>query len=162
VSFIPENQELLKSQAGIAGQRLSATNFSENEPFVHISGPSASYRTPPDRVQGNVFFRRYLNGALDVPYAVSKVIDALHRVKDSGGINQLNNEERTALSVLFPTQFSFVSEPIVDAIAVVQLRLSLLEIEQIRQEVAAHISEELNWNAGMGGSSTPGRHQTRA
>jgi hypothetical protein len=162
VRFIQENQDLLKSQEGLAGQKSGSTDFYENEPYVHISGPSSTYRTPPDRMCGNAFFRRYLNGSLDLPYAVSKVIDALHRAKDSGGINQLNNEERTALNVLFPTQFSFSSEPVVDAIAMVQMKISMPEIELIRQTVAAHIQEELNYNAGVAGGSTPGRHQTRS
>lgn len=161
VRFIPENQDLLKSQEGLAGQRQGATDFDENEPYSHISTQSSSYRTPADRVSGNVFFRRYLGGTLDLEYATQKVVDALHRAKDGGGINQLNNEEKTCLSVLFPTQFTFGTEPVVEEVAVVQMRISLMELEQIRQAVAAHVQEELNYNAGQGGGSVPGRSQTR-
>jgi hypothetical protein len=31
----------------------------------------------------------------------------------------------------------------------------------IREAAARHLSEELNWNAGRGGGSVPGRHVTR-
>lgn len=161
VRFIPQNDELLKSQEGIAGQRKGATDFSEDEPYAHISAATASYRTPADRVRGNEFFRRYINGRLDLKYAVSRVVDAIHRVKDSGGHDQLNNQEKTALGILFPLQFSFVGDTMTDAVAMVQMRLALVEVEQIRRAVAAQLQEELNYNAGRGGGSTPGRSQSR-
>ena len=66
VRFVPQNDELLKSQEGLAGQREGATDFSEDQPYAQISKPSASYRTPIDRVSGNEFFRRYLDGRLDL------------------------------------------------------------------------------------------------
>jgi hypothetical protein len=47
-------------------------------------------------------------------------------------------------------------------IAAVQFRISELEKEQIRRAVSSHIQEELNYNAGLGGNSTPGRSQTRS
>ena len=162
VRFIKENEELLKSQEGLAGQSKTATDFEENVPYGTISRPTATYRTPPDRVNGNQFFRRYINGILDVPYAAAKVIDAIHRAKDSGGIDQLNGEEKTALSLIFPTQFGSMSSAVASATAMVQQRLSLMEVEQIRQTVAAHLQEELNYNAGRGGGNTPGRSQTRS
>ena len=65
VRFVEQNEELLKSQEGIAGQRQGATDFSEDQPVAQISRPTAQYRTPIDRVSGNEFFRRYLSGELD-------------------------------------------------------------------------------------------------
>jgi hypothetical protein len=163
VRFVPQNDELLKSQEGIAGQREGATDFSEDQPFAQISKPSASYRTPIDRVSGNEFFRRYLDGRLDIKYAVGKVVDALHRAKDGGGVDQLNNEEASCLRLLFPMPFHDMSNAAVcGTIAAVQFRISELEKEQIRRAVSSHIQEELNYNAGLGGNSTPGRSQTRS
>jgi hypothetical protein len=161
VRFVEQNDELLKAQEGIAGQSKTATDFSENVPHGTISRPTATYRTPADRVSGNEFFRRYLNGMLDIPYAVSKVLDAVHRAKDSGGIDQLNGEEKTVLGVIFPVPFG-LADAVAGSMAAVQQRLSLIEVEQIRQAVAAHLQEELNYNAGRGGGSVPGRHQTKA
>lgn len=162
VRLLEQNDELLKAQAGISGQSHEATDYSNTEVVGVISGPQATYRTPPDRMIGNVFFRRYINGALDLRYAVDKVVDALHRCKDGGGIDQLNNEEKTALGVLFPMQFATVDNSMIMQVASVQLKISLMEMDAIRQAVAAHVQEELNYNAGRGGSSAPGRHQTRS
>lgn len=159
VRLLPQNEELLKSTAG---QAPGATDYSQTEVVASISGPQSTYRTPPDRMCGNEFFRRYISGVLDLRYAVDKVVDALHRAKDGGGVNQLNNEERVALGILFPLQFAAVDGSMASQIAAVQLKISPMEMEAIRQAVAAHIQEELNYNAGRGGSSTPGRHQTRS
>lgn len=160
VLLVEENHDLLKSQEGLAGQSKTATDFSENVPYDTISAPTATYRTPSGRVNGNEFFRRYITGPLDVGYAVRKVLLAMARAKDSGGINQLNGEEQSVLRVLFPVQFG--GDTLSGDQAMVQYRLTLIEVEQIRQAVAAHIQEELNYNAGMGGGSVPGRSQTRS
>jgi len=163
VRFVPQNEELLKSQEGIAGQRKDGTDYSRDESVATISKPTAQYRTPLDRNSGNVFFRRYMGGELDMKYAVSKVVDAVHRVKDSGGINQLNNEEATCLRVLFPVQFGGMENAAVSGtIAAVQLRLAPEEMVAIRVAVAKHLQEEMNYNAGRGGGSAPGRSQTRS
>lgn len=162
VRFVPQNEELLKSQAGISGQSHESTDYSQSESLATIKGNQATYRTPHDRVNGNEFFRRYISGALDLKYAVAKVVDALHRAKDGGGIDQLNNEEKTALSIMFPMQFAFIADNMAAQVAAVHMRLAPAEIEAIRQGVASHIEEELNYNAGRGGSSVPGRHQTRS
>jgi len=163
VRFVPQNEELLKSQEGIAGQRKGGTDYSLDESVATISKPTAQYRTPPDRNIGNIFFRRRINGSVDLKYAVGKVVDAIHRFKDGGGINQLNNEEATCLRILFPYQFGGLENAAVSGtIAAVQLRLAPEEIEVIRIAVAKHLQEELNYNAGRGGSSVPGRSKSRS
>jgi len=162
VRFVPQNEELLKSQEGIAGQRKDGTDYSQDEAVGTISKPSATYRTPPDRNIGNVFFRRYVGGSLDYDYACHKIIDAIHRYKDTKDAHQLNNEEMTALGVLFPQVFTFVDNTIVNTIAAVQMRLAPEEVAMLRKKVAAHLAEEMNYNAGRGGGSVPGRHDTRS
>jgi len=161
VRFIEGNQELLKSQEGLAGQRLG-TDWRDGEVQAsHLPNMVPSYRTPPDRVRGNELFRRYPNGTLDLQGAKNLVVDALHRVKESGGHDQLNALEKVALSVLFPMSFEYVASGMEQAVAEVQLKLSPVEVMQIRELVASHLAEELNWNAGLGGGSVPGRNTTR-
>jgi len=162
VRFVPQNEELLKSQEGIAGQRKDGTDFSHDEAVGTISKPTAQYRTPVDRVSGNEFFRRYVGGSLDYDYAVHKVVDAIHRHKDCGSADQLNNEEKTALSILFPQVFTFLDGGVVAAIAGVQMRLLPEEVAMIRTKVARHLAEEMNYNAGRGGGSVRGRSDTRS
>ncbi len=172
VHLLPANQDLLKSQVGTAtpgpgwaGQRRGdegGTDYRQEESAYQVgAGVLSSYRTPADRLNGNQLFRRYTSGALDVMWAAHQVIDALHRVKESGGHDQLNSLEKVALSVLFPQSFSFVAPGMVSAVAAVQLRLSPLEVIQVREAVARHLAEEVNWNSGLGGGSVPGRHVTR-
>jgi hypothetical protein len=162
VRFVPQNDELLKSQEGLAGQRKGATDFSEDQTVAHVSVPVQTYRTPVGRLNGNEFFRRYMDGSLDIKYAASKVIDALHRSKDGGGVDQLNSEEKVCLSVLFPEVFMEVDAAIVSTVAAVQLKITVDEMYAIKQLVARHVQEELNYNAGRGGNSAPGRNQTRS
>jgi len=169
VRFIPGNEDLLKSQVGTAspgpgwaGQREGTDYRPEEEQAYKVGGGVCpSYRTPTDRVSGNQMFRRYANGDLDVGVALHHVVDALHRAKMSAGHDQLNSLEKVALSVLFPQSFSYVDAGMAGSVATVQLRLSPLEIVQIREAVARHLAEELNWNAGQGGGSVPGRNTTR-
>ena len=170
VRFVPGNQELLKSQTGTAtpgpgwsGQR-PGTDWRPGEvSAVQLGqGVVAQYRTPPDRVSGNQMFRRYPNGDLDIESAKNCVVDALHRVKDSGGTSeQLNSLERVALSVLFPMSFSHVPPGMSGSVAAVQLRVSPAELIMVREVVARHLAEEANYNAGLGGGSVPGRSVTR-
>lgn len=169
VRFIKGNQELLKSQVGTAssgpgwaGQR-EGTDWRPGEESAYQVPPGVqpAYRTPPDRVSGNQLFRRYPNGALDVEYAKHCVVDALHRVKESGGHDQLNSLEKVALSVLFPASFDYIPQGMAPAVASVQLRLGPAELLLVREAVARHLLEEENWNAGRGGGSIPGRHITR-
>ena len=162
VRFIPGNSDLLKAQAG---QSHEATDYSQDIAVATVAtGMRGSYRAPNpnDRVNGNVLFRRYVNGMLDYDYACGKIIDALHRVKDSGGHDQLDGLEKTALSVLFPSQFTFIDASMVASTALTNLRLTTEEISVLRQKIAAHLAEEMNWNAGLGGGSVSGRNQTRA
>lgn len=170
VRFIDGNQELIKAQTGTAtpgpgwaGQRAGTGYRGEEEVYQQVpGGVVSSYRTPAERSSGNQLFRRYPNGLLDVAWAKHQVLDALHRAKDSGGQDQLNSLEKVALSVLFPHSFSYVDSAMVSQVASVQLRLTPDEVVEVRQAVARHLAEEMNWNSGLGGNSVPGRHTTRS
>lgn len=116
------------------------------------------YRVPVGRWNGNVAFRRGPDNSLDFMYAVDKVIDCIHKVKDKGVLDSL---EMTVLSVVFPETFQYVDPAVAQQLARVNLRLSMEEVRTIGELVAARLKEELNWNSGYGGSSVPGRSVTR-
>lgn len=160
VRFIEANQELLKSQEGAAGQRKGGTDYSKDIAAPTISGYSVgTYRTPADRVNGNEIFRRYPDGMLDLGYACNKVIDALHIAKQGG---PLNSVQQAALSALFPMTFNYHDSNMVDHVRTVNCRITPMEAIVVARKVAAHLAEEMNWNAGRGGGSVPGRSDTRA
>lgn len=159
VRFQEHNQELLKSLGDSEDLAKSTVDY-VNDTFVGTvpTSPQGTYRTPPDRVNGNALFRRYLNGSLDMEYACHKVIDAIHRVKASAS---LFPTEQIALQAIFPGQFEGDLDPAMAmAVASVQLDLVPEEVAMIRVKVARHLAEELNWNAGLGGGSVPGRSST--
>lgn len=159
--FLQHNQDLVKSQEGMAGQRKGTDYSHEVDVATVPDQPRSSYRTPPDRISGNQFFRRYVTGQLDYQYACGKVVDAIHSVRANDGyVHHLNNEQRVALGILFPESFNQEDPGMLPAVAAVQYRLSPMEVQTIRRRVAAHLAEELNWNAGIGGGSVPGRSQT--
>jgi hypothetical protein len=83
-------------------------------------------------------------------------------VKDGGGVDQLNTEEKVALSLLFPEEFDYVDSGMVEAVASIHCRITMAEVMHVREKVAHHLAEEMNWNAGYGGGSVPGRSQTRS
>lgn len=159
VRFVPQNSELL---AKSAGADKPTTDYSEDPSLAIFTeyGPVET-RYPVGRVDGNPLFRRYTDGSLDVMYAVHKVVDAIHAIRDSGGADVLGPVDRMALSVLFPYSFAYVDSGMLSHVATVQLRLSPMEVEMIRARVASHLAEEMNWNAGRGGGSVPGRSTTR-
>lgn len=159
VRFLESNDELLKSMdSGVKG---STDYINDTEVPTQASGVQSSYRTPHDRVNGNSMFRRYLNGSLDMEHACHQVIDAVHRAKH--GAVPLFTQEAVALQVLFPLSFSGDVDPLMAA-SVAAVNLNLIPEEQalIRAKVAAHLAEEINYNAGLGGGSVPGRSQTKS
>ncbi len=161
VRFIEGNQELLKSMGADYSEVEGKTDYVNDTDAPTIpAGVQPSYRTPHDRVNGNVMFRRYLTGSLDMDYACQQVIDAIHRAKY--GAAPLYEQEAVALSVLFPLHFSDTVDPLMAAaVAAVNIKLIPEEQAMIRAKVAARLAEEMNYNAGQGGGSVPGRSQTK-
>jgi len=134
----------------------------ENVP-QYASGVVPTFRYAPDRVNGNAVFRRYPDGSLDIDYAANKVIDMVHRVQESDNSSGfLTNQEELTLSVVFPRAFSFVDSSLLDRMREVNLRITMDEAVLVALKVQAHLREELNWSAGQGGGSVPGRSSTRA
>ncbi len=158
VRFVKGNDELLKSMYSDA--KGSTDYVNDTTAPTHAPGVSSSYNVPTDRPNGNVMFRRYLNGSLDMDYACQQVIDACHRAKYNAA--PLYTQEAVALQVLFPASFSGEVDPLMAA-SVAAVNLNLIPEEQalIRAKVAAHLAEEMNYNAGLGGGSVPGRSATK-
>lgn len=149
---------------GTAEEELS--NYKQNDPVAVPEAPNgvhSTYNAPADRVNGNQVFRRYPDGSLDINTAANQVLDMVHRVQDSDNSSAfLTNQEELILSVVFPTAFSFVDSSLLDRMREVNLRITPEENVLVAMKVQAHLKEELNWNAGNGGGSVPGRTATRA
>ena len=163
VRFVSGNKELIKSMGADYSDVKGHTDYvNDVDADVHIAamGPVNNYRTPADRVNGNEMFRRYLDGRLDIKYAVDKVVDAVHRYKEKD--IALYTQEAVSLQILFPgAGFDGGVDPaMANAVAGVNLKLTPQEIALIRFRVASHLAEEMNYNAGQGGGSVPGRNQT--
>jgi hypothetical protein len=121
------------------------------------------YRTPhnertvsPPRQDGNTPLRRYPDGRLDVPYVAHKIIEICHKMKDGGNTTDY---EKALLCLVLPQQFKKLIDP---KIAQTMTKLSKDERFMLAMTVDKHRREELNWNAGMGGGSVPGRGSTRS
>ena len=93
------------------------------------------------------------NSALDIQNAVSKVIEAMGKLRDGGYVNEM---EKCVLSLVIPGMDMLVPR----AVAATKIRLSPEEILKIRMLVAAKNNEMLNYNGGRGGGSTPMRTMT--
>lgn len=109
----------------------------------------------PDRNEGCTPLRRYPNGMLDHKYVAHQIIDILHKVKDGGNVTDF---ERALLTMILPGKFKELVDP---KIAQTMTKLSNDERMLISLIVEQHLREELNWNAGRGGGSVPGRSTTR-
>tara|TARA_R100001244_G_scaffold53662_1_gene46573 strand:- start:14673 stop:15173 length:501 start_codon:yes stop_codon:yes gene_type:complete len=154
VRFIERNKELLSKSEEKGTTDYKLTEHAEG----HLPNvPVQQYRTPHDRVSGNLIFRRYPDGRLDFDYAKHCVLDAIRKAKTGVG---LTSQEEAILSVLFPTQFAFVDGGMLAHVRSTLLKVTDDEAALVSKIVRAQMAEELNYNAGFGGSSVPGRSKT--
>jgi hypothetical protein len=159
VRFLEDNQDLLKSMGADYSEVKGRTDYVQDTGApTHPPGVNNSYRTPHDRVSGNKMFRRYLDGSLDLQHACQVVIDSVHRHKQKD--IPVFPQEAVALQVIFPGHFGDMDPLMASSMATVNLDLLDEERALIRIKVAQHLAEEMNWNAGQGGGSVPGRSQT--
>jgi hypothetical protein len=104
------------------------------------------------RNAGITYCRRYPNGKLDVQAVAHKVIDAIHKAKLGG---YLTNDEKALITMIIP------GRAMIDPrIAGTMFKMTDEERLLVAIVVQRHLSEELNWNAGRGGGSVPGRSST--
>lgn len=137
VHLIEENTELVKSMPA-AGLRHDMTDYKQTE-HCPEAPKGAMYRTPPNRASGNVLFRRDQNGRINIGEAVSKVKEAIVRLREGMPLNQA---EETALSCIFPGVFTFLDASTASSYRNVQLRISAEEQRQIALGVADHLAAE--------------------
>lgn len=160
VRFIADNDELLKAQSGagsLAGQPM--TDHAVQEHIPQQNAASVHFRAPYDRVNGNVMFRRYPDGQLDVDNSVAILMRILNAQKDGA---PLTVQEKLAIQCVFPTIFPHEDPSLLESLRSVNLRITPLECLMLAIECGKHLAEQENFNAGYGGGSVPGRHQTRS
>lgn len=97
--------------------------------------------------------RRYPNGELDFRWVMNTIVDAINKAE--AGM-YLTPVEESLLTVFFPLKFKRVEE----AQAEIRTQLSRSEKAYLKEMIDAHLKEELNYNAGRGGGSVPGRSRT--
>jgi len=142
--------------ATIEKSASSATSFRSGETHKPEYRSQYNDRTILPRNVGCTPLRRYPNGTLDFKYVAGQIIDIVHKVKDNGNITEI---ERAILALVLPGKF----HSLVDAkIAQTMTKLSKDERMMLALMVEQHTREELNWNAGAGGGSVPGRSTTRS
>lgn len=105
------------------------------------------------RNAGVSYCRRYPDGKLDIRYVAHKVIDAIHKAKLGG---YLTNDEKALLTMILPGNFGMMDM----RIAGTMFRMTDEERLLVAIVVQRHLNEELNFNAGRGGGSVPGRSST--
>lgn len=121
-----------------------------------------TYRTPHNdrtiapRNNGCTVLRRYPDGRLDIPYVCGKIIDIIHKMKDSGRVTEF---EKAILALTLPKQFQRLID---EKIAKTMTKISNEERMLLALHLSQHMKEEINWNAGLGGGSVPGRGTTRS
>lgn len=118
-----------------------------------------TYRTPQNerlkRNEGCTPLRRYPNGQLDVEYVAHQIIDLIHKIEDQG---KLTTFEEALLAVILPGKYDWIDPKIANTMA----RMSNQEKLLVAARVHMHLNAEMNWNAGRGGGSVPGRQNSRS
>jgi len=109
-----------------------------------------------DRNEGCTPLRRYPNGKLDFKYVANQIIDTLHKLQDGGNLTSF---EKAMLVSILPGKFEGLMDK---RLAGVHARMTDEEKIAVALLVNAHLQEEVNWNAGRGGGSVPGRSVSRS
>ena len=131
-----------------------------NSPLYKSANPSyrkqklreSKYKVPNNSwMPGNSILRRYANGQLDYDYAASKIFECMDKLRDGG---TMLPGDQALLSLVMP---GMEKVKIPGAMAATMIKLSDEEKMKLRLLVSAQRSEMLNWNAGLGGGSTPMR-----
>lgn len=140
-----QNPELAKS----LHENASYESFRPN--IVH----PVQYKEMEDRatVAPEFRVRRYPNADLDVEWTANQIIDAMHDVEYNNVILPI---QAALLTVVFPGKYRQM-EP---QQAEILTQLSASEKDAVKEFVEAQMKAELNWNAGVGGGSVPGRSKT--
>ncbi len=141
---LPQNAQWIRKSSEVKAGREDRTDYKQTEFTPTVGGPST--RIPTGRNLGNVFCRRNLDGSLDLDYAVGKVVDALHVLKQTGA---LSPEECVLVGTLFPEVLAIhdalAAHGMLPAQALLQSGLGLYEVGLVRQGVAEHFAKEVEY-----------------
>ena len=119
---------------------------------IHPSNYSAMDERPSSMQEASRI-RRNVDGTLDYNCTMNTILDAIHKAET--GMN-LTPIEESLLTVFFPLKFKKVEA----AQAEIRTQLSRTEKSYLKDLIDGHLKEELNYNAGRGGSSLEGRSRT--
>lgn len=107
----------------------------------------------PSSMHDQSRIRRNVNGELDYNWVMNTILDSIHKAETGTYLTPI---EESLLTVFFPLKFSKVEE----AQSEIRTQLSRTEKKYLKEMLEAHLKEELNYNAGRGGGSVPGRSRT--
>ena len=137
-----QNTDLAKSSMANPSYESFRPNVIHEPQYVEMDDRSSTHAMS--------MMRRYPNGELDYQWAVGVIMDAIHKAERN---MYLTPVEEALLTVVFPLKFK-ITEP---QQAEIRTKLSSTEKSDLKEIVEAQIKEELNYNAGRGGGSVPGR-----
>jgi hypothetical protein len=146
----------LNYQQHVEKSAAKATSYIPGETHKTEYRNQYNDRTILPRNEGCTPLRRYPNGTLDHKFVAQQVIDTIHKMKDGGNVTDF---ERALLTLILPSGFKSLIDP---KIAQTMTKLTTDERMLVSIIVEQHLREELNWNAGRGGGSVPGRSSTRS
>jgi len=146
----------LNYRQGTEEQVARSTSFRPGETHKPEYRNQYNDRTILPRNEGCTPLRRYPDGRLDFQFVASHIIDIIHKIKDGGNVTEF---EKALLTLTLPKQFGRLVDP---KIAQTMTKISTDERLAIAMLLDRHQREELNWNAGMGGGSVPGRGSSRS
>jgi hypothetical protein len=127
----------------------SFESFRDNE----IHEPQYSAMDDRSSVHDRSRIRRSPNGELDYKWVMNTIVEAIHKAETGMFLTPI---EESLLTVFFPLKFPKVEA----AQAEIRTQLSRSEKAYLKDMIDAHLKEELNYNAGRGGGSVPGRGRT--
>lgn len=146
VHMIPGNSDLLKAQRH-DDYRSSDFGAEESAPSADMR---AQFRAPADRANGNVVFRRYPDGSLDLEYAADIVMEVVERVRTSNGTDPLTHQDHAIVGCVFPPVFApHVDHSLIASIRSVNLRITDLECMMIAMKCAQRIAAIAGFRSGV-------------
>lgn len=143
---VPLNMQRNLSKAKPSQINPSYESARPNEIFPETYGPMIGRPS----THAMAWMRRYPDGTLDFQWALNVLIDAVKKAEYNHYLTPL---EESMINVIFPN--SYPSSP--EGIADIRTQLSRTEKRTLKEMAEAQFKEELNYNAGEGGGSVPGR-----
>lgn len=131
-----------------------STDYSPSEVVVPNSRiDQTSYRLDEQRPNGNVMFKRYPDGKLDLEWCKNLVIDCLNKAKSPVPLTDI---EKLVLAIHFPDNFQYDDTAVAEIMRRVNIRISNDEAMIISVMVANHIYYSMVRVAGLQAGAVAG------